>query len=40
MLDSIEQDIEILGIKDWNTKALGRSHWKNRFALVNVWIGP
>lgn len=29
MLDSIEQVINIVRIKDWNTTALGRNHWKN-----------
>jgi len=36
MLDSIEKVIKILRIRDWNTKAEGRNHWKNTFALVSV----
>lgn len=36
MLNSIEQDVKILGVKHWNAKALGRNHWKNTFALVSV----
>lgn len=36
-LDSVEQDIQILGIEAWRTNALDRNQWRKEVEVVKAY---